>query len=575
VRYNLDLDSAEKMVSGKGWWGHLAISADGSQLAYLGGPGEEVLIRSRDQLHASAVSESEKGATPFFSSDGSRIGFVKGTVLKMASVNGGQPTTVTGSLVGTSGASWGRDGMIYADCDVDAGLVRVEAKPGAIPKRFTTLDTTNGETDHNWPDVLPNGKGVLFAVALHPKGNEKIGSRFARSHFAIAVAEIPGGKHRILIRDATYPRYVRSGYLLYVTPDKTLMAVPFDQNAMKVTGDPTVVVHGVRLGPWGAADFDVSATGTLVYVASADEGKNELTWVTRDGKAQRLDSKWKAEFWNPVLSPDGKRLAVAVTGADGSWEVWTSRFDGGPPAKLSFDGSINWYPTWTPDGESVTYNSNVGGSFALWTKRADGSGTAIRDVRENRGAFEPVWSPDAKWLVFETADGSQGAGDILAIRPGVDTAPIPLVASEFTEASPAVSSDGRWLAYASNETGGFEIYVVPFPNTRTGKWAVSTAGGTEPLWSHRGSELFYRDGAGNLVAVAVSTSPTFSVGRSAPLFSAAPYRTYNVGLEYAVSPDDRRFLMIRPVATDLPDKLTIVDNWLEELKAKAHARSDK
>jgi serine/threonine protein kinase len=564
LRYNLDLDTAERMASGAAYLGHLAISPDGSHLAYLGGPGEQVLIRSRDQLHANAVPGSKDGATPFFAPDGSRIGFIKGNTLEIASVTGGEPTTVTDSLVGASGASWGRDGMIYADRDADAGLVRVEAKPGAIPKQFTTLDTAKGETDHTWPDVLPNGKGVLFTVILHPKENEKTGS-----HFAIAVAEIPGGKHRILIRDATYPRYVRSGYLLYVTPDKNLMAVSFDQNGMKSAGDPMVVAHGVRLGHWGGADFAVAGTGTLVYVASPEEGKQELIWVTRDGKSQPLDSNWHADFFNPVLSPDGKRLAVAVTGAEGSWEVWTRRLDAGPPTKLSFDGSINWYPTWTRDGESVTYNSNVGGSYALWTKRADGSAAAVRDVREKRGAIEPVWSPDAKWLVFETGTGSQGAGDILGIRPGIDSAPVPLVATEFTEVSPAVSPDGRWLAYASNETGQFEIYVVPFPNTKTGKWSVSSAGGTEPLWSHRGSELFYRDGAGNLVAVAVTTSPTFSVSRSASLFSATPYRAYTVGLEYAVSPDDRRFLMIRPVATDLPDKLTVVDNWFQELKAKA------
>jgi serine/threonine-protein kinase len=386
------------------------------------------------------------------------------------------------------------------------------------------------------------------------------------------VAEIPSGKHQILMRDATYPRYARSGYLLYVTPDKTLMAVPFDQNAMKITGEPIVVVDGLRLDHTGAADFAVSATGTLVYVASAEEGKSELVWVTRDGKAQPLDSNWEDDFWHPALSPDGKRLAVAVMGRGGSWQVWTRRFDDGQPTKLSFDGSANHNPTWTRDGESVTYNSNVGGSSALWTKRADGSAAGVREVREQRGAVQPVWSPDAKWLVFATEAASRGAGDILGVRPGIDSAPVPLVATEFTQASPAISPDGRWLAYASNETGQFEIYVVPFPNTKSGKWAVSSAGGTEPLWSHRGSELFYGDGDGNLVTVTVTTSPTFSVGGSASLFSVTPYRAF---LEYAVSPDDRRFLMIRPVLTDLPDRLTVVDNWFDELKAKSRVRSGK
>jgi eukaryotic-like serine/threonine-protein kinase len=569
VRYNLDLDASEKIVRGAVGWGRLAISRDGSRLAYVGGPSEQVLIRSRDQLHADPLPHSEKAVTPFFSPDGRQVGFVKGTLLQIAPVNGGPPATVTDSLVGTGGMSWGRDGMIYADCSADAGLVRVEAKAGAIPRRFTTLDSANGETDHNWPEVLPNGKGVLFTTTVHSNRNDK-----GASQFAVAVAEISSGKHRLVIRGATSPRYI-AGYLLYLTADKTLMAVPFDEDSMKITGDPMVIVSGIRLDHWGGADFAVSATGTLVYVAATDEGKHELVWVTRDGKAQSLDANWLADFWNPVLSPDGKQLAVAETGDDGGWQVWTRRFGGGSPARLSFEGSVNWYPTWTGDGQSVTYNSNVGGSFALWTKRADGSSAAVRDLHQDRGSLEPVWSPDAKWLVFETETSSQGAGDIVGIRPGIDREAVPLVASEFTEVAPAFSPDGRWLAYASNETGRFEIYVVPFPNTKSAKWVVSNGGGTEPLWSHRGNELFYRSAAGNLVAVAVTTSPTFSVGRSTSLFSATQYRAYPQGLEYAVSPDDRRFLMVRPVATDSSQKLTVVDNWYEELKAKARARADR
>jgi hypothetical protein len=146
---------------------------------------------------------------------------------------------------------------------------------------------------------------------------------------------------------------------------------------------------------------------------------------------------------------------------------------------------------------------------------------------------------------------------------------MPVVATAFTEISPALSPNGRWLAYSSNESGKNEIYVVPFPNTRAGKWAISTGGGTEPLWSHRGTELFYRDASGNLVAVEVNTNPTFSVGRATALFPAAGYSSLRFNPQYAVGPDDRRFLMIRPLETNTPDKLIVVENWFEELKAKS------
>src|SRR2546423_14963129 len=154
------------------------------------------------------------------------------------------------------------------------------------------------------------------------------------------------------------------------------------------------------------------------------------------------------------------------------------------------------------------------------------------------------------------------------MRPGVDAAPIPLVATSFSETSPAISFNGRWLAYSSNESGRDEIYVTQFPNTRAGKWEVSTGGGTEPVWSHRGTELFYRDASGNLVVVGVNANLTFSVGRSTIRLPAAGYESSRYTPQYAVAPDGKRFLMIRPLETGSPDNIIVVENWVEELKAK-------
>jgi Tol biopolymer transport system component len=227
----------------------------------------------------------------------------------------------------------------------------------------------------------------------------------------------------------------------------------------------------------------------------------------------------------------------------------------------------NFMPAWTPDGKSVTFSStSATGATDLWTQRADGAAPAVMQLHEKSKLYNARWSPDTKWLIFQTDVQSPGSGDILAIRPGIDTAPVPVVATRFSEISPALSPNGRWLAYVSNETGEDEIYVVPFPNTGTGKWAISAGGGTEPVWSHRGSELFYRDASGNLVAVEVNTSPTFSLGRATVLFPAARFTSLRFNPQYAVAPDDRRFLMIRPLETSTPDKLIVVENWFEELK---------
>ncbi len=568
VRSMLAIDSTEAMAPSTAWSGRLAISPDGSRLAYIGGPRSQLLIRARNQLHAIAVPGTEGATSPFFSPDGRQVGFLRDFIVQIASLDGGPPITVLDSLIGVSGASWGPDNFIYADAFSDNfGLLRVEAKPGARPTWFTTLDTTRREIDHAWPDVLPNGKGVLFTVRFRGKNGAR-----GRISLSIAVADIPSGKHRVIVDDAMYARYTTSGHLLYVTTNKTLMVVPFDQNAMKITGEPTALTEGMRLGfLGGSADLAVSATGTLVYATGTAEGKQELVWVTRDGKAEAVDPDWPCPYVGfPALSPDGKWLAVARVANAEPFNIWIKRLDRGPSIKLTLEGMDNYGPGWTPDGRSVTFSStHATGAIDLRTKRADGGAQAVMQLHRKENLYNARWSPDGKWLLFQTDIATPGAGDILGIRPGIDTAPVPVVATTFTEMSPAFSPDGRWLAYTSNETGEDEIYVVPFPNTGAGKWAISAGGGTQPLWSHRGNELFYRDASGDLVAVEIHTSPTFSLGRSLALFPAAGFSSLRFTPQYAVALDDRRFLMVRPLQTGAPDKLIVVENWFEELRAKS------
>src|SRR6184192_421411 len=565
VRSMLAIDSTEAMAPSTAWSGRLAISPDGSRLAYIGGPRSQLLIRARNQLHAVAVPGTEGATSPFFSPDGRQVGFLRDYIVQIASLGGGPPITVSDSLTGVSGASWGPDNFIYADAiNEGVGLLRMDAQPRAVPRPFTTLDTARGEIDHAWPDVLPNGRGLLFTVRFRGKNG--------RIRLSIAVADIPSGTHRVIVDDAMYARYTTSGHLLYVTTNKTLMVAPFDQNSMKVTGEPTALTEGMRLGfVGGSADLAVSATGTLVYATGAGEGKQELVWVTRDGKAQAVDPDWPGNFLGlPALSPDGKTLAVARVVNEESLSIWIKRLDRGPSIKLTLDGRQNYGAAWTPDGRSVTFSSTPAtGATDLWTQRADGGAQAVMQLHRKGSLYHPGWSPDGKWLLFQTDVATPGSGDILGIRPGIDTAPVPVVATKFSEMSAAFSPNGRWLAYISNETGEDEIYVVPFPKTGAGKWAISAGGGTEPLWSHRGNELFYRDASGDHVAVEVHTNPTFSLGRSVALFPAAGFSSLRFAPQYAVAPDDQRFLMIRPLQTGTPDKLIVVENWFEELRAKS------
>jgi serine/threonine-protein kinase len=566
LRYTLTIDSAEAIRRFSPFSGRVAISPDGSRFAYVGGPEYQVLMRLRNELHATAMPGTEGAATPFFSPDGKSVGFLREKSVWIAPLSGGPPIHVSDSLTGVAGGSWGSDGFIYTNGSESAPLARVEARQGAVPKWFTALDTARGEFGHAWPNVLPNGKGVVFMVLSSGKNTPN-----GKASSAIAVADIPSGKHRVIIDDGAYPVYVSSGILLYVTFNRTLMMVPFDQNSMRVTGEPTALIEGLQLGSFGATDLAVSSTGTLVYSIGpvvAEDDKGQLVWMTRDGKPRPLDPDWQGLFRQPALSPDGKQLAITQIPDGRNSDIWIRQLIGGATVQLTHDRFWNAGAEWTPDGRSVTFHANAGnGAEDLLTQRSDGSTKAVLVFHGGR-AFRPRWSPDGKWLTFEREADHPDRNDIVGIRPGIDTAPVPLVATGMHAGMQAVSPDSHWMAYGSDVTGRFEIYVVPFPNTKAGKWQISTLGGVLPKWPAHGNEIIYRDTSGDVMSVAVMMAPTFSFGKPRRLF-VAKWSEFPFFHGYAVSPDGQRILMIRRVGAGVPDKLIVVENWFEELRAKA------
>jgi Tol biopolymer transport system component len=346
------------------------------------------------------------------------------------------------------------------------------------------------------------------------------------------------------------------------------MMVPFDQNSMTVTGEPTALIEGLRVGTAGATDLAVSSTGTLVYSIGAplnEQYKKVLVWMTRDGKASSFDLDWAEGFSDPALSPDGKQLAITLYAGGGSSDIWIRQLTGGASIQLTHDRFSNGGAAWTPDGRSVTFFANGrNGTSDLLTQPSDGSGKAVVVFRGGK-AFFAKWSPDGKWLTFALVETDEPeSGDIVGIRPGIDTAPVSLVASTRLDGMQEVSPDGHWMVYGSDVTGRFQIYVVPFPNTKAGKWQITTLGGAWPKWSAHGNEIIYREG-NDVMAVAVRTTPTFSFSKPRRLFVAKrsefPHR------DYTVSPDGQRILMVRRVGVAVvPDKLIVVENWFEELK---------
>ena len=303
-----------------------------------------------------------------------------------------------------------------------------------------------------------------------------------------------------------YPRYSSTGHLLFLDEDATLLAAPFDVERLELTGVPRPVAEQLAMLPNGMGFFDVSETGTLAYRTGGLGNPVIPTWVDRNGTAREIDPGWRVQG-DPnrsslSLSPDGTRLSISDLDSQGTWDLWVKQLDTGPLSRLTLEGDVNFRAQWSLDGQSVTFVSHRGGAGGdLWTKRADGSGT-VELVLDTEGSIrEASYTPDGTWLVFR--EGANRAANMYAIRPGVDSAAVPLEVTEFQERSVSLSRDGRWLAYVSNNTGRNEVYVRPFPDVGSGLVQVSNDGGDDPVWAHSGGEMFYRNAANELVVVQV------------------------------------------------------------------------
>jgi serine/threonine-protein kinase len=567
IRYSMGLPGDQMMRQGIPGI-NLAFSPDGSRLVYIG-PGEggdQLWVRDRDRLDATPLPGTLGAVSPWFSPDGQRIAFSVGTnfELKVVPVTGGPPITLTepGSNAG-GGVAWGPDDWIYFDAP--PGLSRIPAG-GGTTETIVPLDSAGEELGHAWPAPLPNGKGLLFRSrhGVDP------------SDFDIVAFDFKTRQRHVLAKGLV-GRYAAPGYLVYVRADGALLAAPFDQDRFALTGPAVPLLEGVMTKAFGAADLAISASGSLAYVpglASSAGGVAELVYANRAGAATSLDPP---VTYNPSgnraisLSPDGTRLALDVT--SGSPDIWVKQLPSGPLSRLTFEGTGASRPTWTADGQSVLYLSQPDTSLpSVWRKRADGSAAAELVWRAPDGPIaEASLSASGEWLIYRVST-QDGGRDIFGVRPGRDTVPTPLLTGRFSEQGAALSPDGKWLAYASNESGRFEIFVRPFPNTGSGRWQISTQGGVAVRWSRSGRELFFEGVNGDFMAVPISPGATFAPGEPRRLFRVAgSFVQSNVVPFYDVIPGDSGFVMVRLAAVNATPgagQVVVVDNWFTELRAK-------
>jgi serine/threonine-protein kinase len=528
----------------------LALSPDGQTLVYIGVRGgvQQLYRRSMDQLEAVAIPGTEDAEVPFFSPDGQWVGFFTTDKLKKVALAGGPAVTLSDISGNRSGAIWSRDDTIVFSF-LGSGLLRVSAAGGA-PQPVTQLQADKGEGGHRWPDILPGGKAVLFAVGSGTGAGALPTTR-------IAVLDPKTGQHRILL-EGTHPRFLPTGHIVFARPG-SLWAVPFDPERLELTGSPSPLLEGVQVNAGGLANYAIADDGSLVYLPGQAAAERRLVWVDRKGTEEALAAPPR-NYGPPRLSPDGRRIATRIGG-----DAWVYDISRDTLTRLTFEPSGSSFSAWTPDGNRVTFHGNRGGSSGLFWKLADGSGSEERIATSEHFLVPGSWSPDGQLFAFTEANPVT-RDDLWVLSMDGDRKAQPVLRTPFNEGRPKFSPDGRWLAYISEESGRDEVYVQPYPGPG-GKWQISTEGGNEIVWARNG-ELFYRNGD-QMMAVETTTQPTFSAGRPRLLFEGQYVIGGGGGAGYDVSPDGQRFLMIQSrESAGGPSQIQVVLNWFEELKRR-------
>jgi eukaryotic-like serine/threonine-protein kinase len=537
----------------------LDISPDGARLAYFSrdaqSDGITLYVRDLAELDARVVPGSENtdpGAEqghPFFSADGKWIGFWSpGQGIMRVAVAGGPTLKMVADPTGFFGADWAADDTLIFSSG--SGLFRASARGGGTPELLTDGAESGGAV-HVAPRLLPGGRAVLFT--LIESNSERV-----------AVFDLATHERRILNEDGQNAVYAATGHIVFAR-GTTLLAQPFDVERLVVTGEPVALLHGVRNpGANTAADFALSATGTLAYAPAgvAANATGTLVWVDRNGNiAGQVVGEPLESPREPRLSPDGLRLAL-TTGPFDDGDLWIYDLGGRLPILLAGAGD-NRFATWSPDGRQVAFTSNRGGSYVLYAAPADGSVVDPLPARTGGPDAVPAdWSIAGDLIL--TRDG-----DITATRFEPESEMRDVVATTSAEGNPALSPDGRWLAYASERTGRPEVWVKPYPDGVPVR--VSGDGGAEPRWSGDGRDLFYLQGNAMMV-VAVQAGSELPFAAAVELFvEPSLYKDPSVGSHtYDVSRDGR-FLMIQqsPRATDAAaSSIVVVENWFEELQQR-------
>jgi len=562
VRFTLSIPASEHLDEND--LQPVTLSPDGRSVLYVGwttAAKSMLYLRSLSELHARPIPGTEGASSPTFSPDGRWIAFALGASLKKVPVDGGGPISIADGIGQIDGGlTWGsRDVLVFGG---STGLSRISAEGGA-PERLTMVDTSRGEVYHSMPRFLPDGKTVAFWV-------DKEGG-FEPDRIALASVDAKG--YTPLDLQGANPIGFADGRLFFGRGDGIVAAVAFDLRHHRPTGEVRSVLDEVMTSSDAGAAASI-ANSSLVYVHGS--ATSRLTIV--DARGNTVGGIQDArQYASPRFSPDGRRIALEVDapGGGNANDVWVADVASGVLSRLTTRAS-SIRPEWTPDGKHIAYIAvSAGHPSELWWVPSDGSGSEERlfTMPNTNTIREVAFAPDGRSAVLRVNDFRTGRDLWLLTLSDSGTSvrsAVPLVATPFNEAMPRISPDGRWLAYISDETGQFEVYVRPFPG-RGGRLQVSAGGGLEPVWAPEGHRLIYRSGD-RYMAANLTTAPTLGVADRQVLFEGQFVRTTtNISrAQYDVSPDGRRFVVLKTVAAEA--EVVVVLNWINELRSRSAIR---
>jgi hypothetical protein len=547
----------------------LAFTPDGSRLVYPG-PNKQIYVKPRDQVDATPIAGTDSADGLAVSPNGEWIAFTQGFLLKKVRITGGDIVTLDSGFLGST--AWLDDtSVVYRPYSGETR--RISANGG----RPTTIFRPDPLWYRIFPAPLPNARGLLFIKCPAP--------RCGPPH-ELWVFDFRTKQERRLLSDVVRAWYLPTGHVAVVKTDTRMYAAPFDLRRLDVRSTPVPVFDRISAALGLAPQVAISDSGDLLAQTSGsvsmDLVRHRLVEVDRTGRAIAIDSSWTVYLstfdavqgigW--ALAPDGIRLAIGLFTTNTGNGIWIKQLPRGPVSRVSTDEPSEFGPRWTADGRSllsVRHLRTLDGS-ELWQRRADGTDTGRALVRLPTATIRDLAvARDGKSVILGIGR-TDGGADLLVLQPGIDSVPRRLLDDpKLQETSPALSPDGRWLAYVSTETGRPEVYIRPFPNISAGKWQVSNGGAQSPVWAHNGRELFYIDGARNMMATRVTLEPSVRTGRPEKLFHLEDSLfVVENRAAFDVTLDDHRFIMAREVgpAAPAPSTFILVEHWFDEVKEK-------